>query len=146
MIKKTKKEIKSLLTSDKSVTIFIIIGLCAIVFIFFSSQNSGENIEDITDNFNTQTYHNALTAEILNMVESVEGAGKAKIMLTLETSYEYEYLDDDKTLKKVNEPTIRGVGVACEGGDNPLVAAKITELLKTVLNIPGNKVCVSKLT
>ena len=67
-------------------------------------------------------------------------------MLTLEDSYEYIYLDDGETLQKINEPTIRGVVVACEGASSAKVSAEITDLLRTVLNVPANKVCVTKLT
>lgn len=143
---KKKIDIKSLLSSDKARNVFVIIGLLAIVFIFFSSRTSDNKDTDTTKNFDTAQYHSSLESEIKSMVESVKGAGETKVMLTLENSYEYVYLDDDETIRQVNEPTIRGVVVACEGGDDPLVSAQITNLLRTVLGVPSNKVCVSKLT
>ena len=145
MGKKLSVDIKKLVSSDKARTVFIIIGIVAIVIIFLSSSFGGEREEKPTKDFDTDLYHKSLTEEILSMVESIEGAGKAKVMLTLENSYEYVYLDDDKTLRQVNEPTVRGVVVACEGGASPVVCAEITEMLRTVLNVPSNKVCVSKL-
>ena len=146
MNNKMNVDIKKLLSSEKTRTVLIIVGIVAIVFIFVSSSFEGKKDEIITNNFDTNAYHQSLSEEILSMVESIEGAGKAKVMLTLENSYEYVYLDDDKTLRQVNEPTIRGVVVACEGGSSPVVCAEITDLLRTVLNVPSNKVCVSKLT
>lgn len=143
---KPNKDLKALLSSDKARTIFIVVGLCAIVLIFLSSRINSKTEESVPKNFDTESYKITMTNEILQMVESVEGTGRSKVMLTLENSYEYVYLDDDKTLRKVNEPTIRGVVVACEGGDKALVTAKVTELISTVLNIPSNKVCVTKLT
>lgn len=138
--------LNKILSSDKSRTVFIIAGLLAIVLIFISNVKDKNSNETVTDNFNTAVYQENLRREILSMVENIEGVGKAKVMLTLEDSYEYIYLDDGETLQKINEPTIRGVVVACEGASSAKVSAEITELLRTVLNVPANKVCVTKLT
>ncbi len=140
-----KQKIKDLLATEKVRTIVIIIGVVAIALLFFSSTFESDNKAVKDSGFNTQSYQNALSDEILNMVTSVEGAGNAQILLTLENSYEYIYLDDGKTLQKINEPKVRGVVVACEGADSALVRECITELLTTALNIPSTKVCISKL-
>ncbi len=145
MSEKKRLDIKGLLSSDKGRYLFIIIGIVAMLLIFLGGRsNEKENVD--TDSFSTKVYHTELSAEIKSMVESVEGAGRAKVLLTLEDSYEYVYLDDGRTLQKVNEPTIRGVVVACEGGSSAVVSAKITQLLTTALNVTSSKVCVSKLT
>lgn len=146
MSDKPKTDFKTLLSSDKARRIFIIIALCAIGLIFLSSRFDSKTEDSVAKNFDTQSYKTILTSEVLAMVENIEGAGKAKVMLTLDSSYEYIYLDDDKTLKKVNEPVVRGVVIACEGGGSTIVSAKITELIGTALGIPSNKVCVTKLT
>lgn len=145
MNEKSKLNIKELLSSDKARTVFIIVGLVAMVLIFISGQLGGESGTDDPDGFSTQEYQSSLSDEILTMVQSVEGAGEAKILLTLEDSYEYVYLDDGKTLQKINEPTIRGVVVACDGGGSAVVSAQITQLLTTALDIPSTKVCITKL-
>jgi stage III sporulation protein AG len=46
---------------------------------------------------------------------------------------------------KENEPKVKGVLVACEGGNNDKTIYKITEALKILFEIPSNKVCVIKL-
>lgn len=140
-----KNYLNKILSSDKSRTVFIIAGILAMVLIFIST-GKDKNKEAVKNNFDTATYQENLTQEILSMVENIEGVGRAKVMLTLEDSYEYIYLDDGETLQKINEPTIRGVVVACEGASSAKVSAEITELLRTVLNVPANKVCVTKLT
>lgn len=145
MSEKKKRDIKGILSSDKGRYLFIIIGIAAMLLILIGGRSDVKEKAN-TDTFDTEEYHTELTDEIRSMVESVEGAGMAKVLLTLEDSYEYVYLDDGRTLQKVNEPTIRGVVVACEGGGSAVVTAKITELLTTVLNVTSSKVCVSKLT
>lgn len=140
------KKFKELLTSDKARTVFIIIALVAVALIFISGQFSEKEETEDPDGFSTQEYQTSLTSEVLNMVQSVEGAGTAKILLTLDDSYEYVYLEDGETLQKINEPTIRGVVVACQGGGSAVVREQISDLLTTALGIPSTKVCITKLT
>lgn len=143
MEKTKKQDIKTILSSDKTRVVLIIVALIAVLFLFVGGRD--ENGTEDLSGYSAETYHSVLSQNILDMVKSVKGAGNAKVLLTLENSYEYVYLDDGKTLRKINEPTIRGVVVACDGGDSPTISAQITELLTTVLNIPSTKVCISKL-
>lgn len=141
-----KNYLSKILSSEKSRTVFIIMGILAMVLIFLTSGKDKNQSEVTLDKFDTNAYQQCLSDEILSMIENIDGVGRAKVMITLEDSYEYIYLDDGETLQKVNEPTIRGVVVACEGASSAKVSAEITDLLRTVLNVPANKVCVSKLT
>ena len=52
---------------------------------------------------------------------------------------------DDKTLAKIIEPKIRGVAVACSGGDDPVVVEKITKMLSTILSVSTSSISVDKL-
>ena len=141
------KGVSELLSSDKARLVFVFIGLGAILLIFLSSQFSNNNSsEKPTAELSASAYTEALCAELNSMIESIEGAGETQVLLTLESSYEYVYLDDDKTLTKILEPKVRGVAVACVGGDDPVVREKVTSLLTTVLNIKSGNVSVSKLT
>ncbi len=140
-----KDRIKKALSADKSRTVFIIIALIAIIVIFFSSQFKEDNTKKLDSQFSTEQYKTTLEQQVYNMVTQVEGVGEVQVMLTLQNSYEYVYLDDGKTLQKINEPTIRGVVVVCEGGESAVVKEEISSLLTTVLDIPSTKVCISKL-
>lgn len=44
------------------------------------------------------------------------------------------------------QPTVKGVVVVCEGGDQALVQKRITDAITTALNISSKRVCVSKLS
>lgn len=143
-MKQSKDKIKNIFMSEKTRNIIIIAGLACVALIFLTT--IFENKEKVnTDNLSTDNYQSVLSSEILSMVTCVEGAGQAKVLLTLENSYEYIYLDDGRTLQKINEPTVRGVVVACEGADSALVCSDITQMLTTALDIPSTKVCISKL-
>ena len=92
----------------------------------------------------------------------MSGAGKTTVMVTLETGEESVYaldtqsgdlqsqnthvlLDDGSALTEtVCQPQIRGVAVLCDGGGDVRVAARITELLTSLLDLPSNRICVEQ--
>ena len=41
-------------------------------------------------------------------------------------------------------PDIKGVAVVCSGGDDIAVIERITELVSVVLDLPSNRICVTK--
>ncbi len=147
MNEETKSKINKLLSKDKTKTILILASVVLVIILFLFGRSSKDENPSIStyQASDTQKYREVLSEEILTMVESVSGTGRAKILLTLDSSYEYIYLDDEETLRKVLEPQIRGVVVTCEGGDSAKVRQEITDLLTTALGIPGTKVCVKKL-
>ena len=42
------------------------------------------------------------------------------------------------------QPTVKGVVIVCNGGDNPVVQKKIIDAVKTALNITSKRVYVTK--
>jgi len=44
------------------------------------------------------------------------------------------------------QPTVKGVVVVCQGGDQPLVQERIINTITTALNISSKRVCVTKLS
>ncbi|MBQ9860932.1 MAG: hypothetical protein IJO75_01595 [Clostridia bacterium] len=44
------------------------------------------------------------------------------------------------------QPTVRGVVVVCEGGDNEEVRARVSQAVTVALNISSKRVCVTKLS
>lgn len=106
------------------------------------------------------------------MIEQINGAGKTKVMITLDSSNEYFYAFESKTdtaekeaerqssaeeapavidgkngeeplITKVGESGVRGVFVVCKGGDNPQVAERIINAVCAVLGIKSSRVSVA---
>lgn len=44
------------------------------------------------------------------------------------------------------QPTVKGVVVICEGGDQPLVQERVVSTITTALNISSKRVCVTKMS
>ena len=54
-------------------------------------------------------------------------------------------LDDGTALAQtVCTPRVCGVAVVCEGGGDVRVAARITELVGALLDVPSNRICVEQ--
>jgi stage III sporulation protein AG len=139
--------IKKLFESDKIRKIIIIIGAIGIALIFVSSFtgiNTGGKEE--TGGFSVTTYSTEIESDLQKILSSISGCGETKVLLTIENSVEYVYIEDSTTKTKEIQPVIRGVLVVCEGGDDPVVAQTVTQAVTRALDISSAKVCVTKLT
>lgn len=139
--------IKKLFESDRARTVIIIIGVIGIALIFISSltgfdtgQKGGE------EGFSVTTYSTEIESDLQKILSSISGCGETRVLLTMENSVEYVYLDDSTTKTKEIQPVIRGVLVVCEGGDDPVVTQTVTQAVTRALDISSAKVCVTKLT
>ena len=100
--------------------------------------------------------------QLEQLIGQVDGAGKTTVMLTLESGEETIYaldtlsgqtqsqqthvlLEDGTALEETTHlPTVCGVAVVCEGGGDIRVAARITELVAALLDVPTNRICVEQ--
>ncbi len=145
---KTMEKVKKLFDSEKTRRIIVMVGLIGIALIFISSYidfgSSSDNAKE--GEFSVKTYSTEIEEDLQSVISQIEGAGETKVLLTMENSVEYVYLDDSTTKTKEIEPLIRGVLVVCEGGDEPVVVGRITEAVTKALDISTAKVCITKLS
>lgn len=163
---------------DKKTALFVVIGFTAILIIFLSElSNSVEeekNMDLNTEEMSSVTYCEYLEDKVKEIVESIEGAGEAKVMITLSETTEYIYATNDKDSRKNSEnsddstfendyviiennsndtglliktiePKVRGVAVVCEGGNDSTVQRQIYSAVSAVLNISTSRISISKL-
>lgn len=141
------KSFLSVLQSKHTQKIIIIAGIIGIVIIFLSTLTDFDSSkQQADDTINTvDTYCQTLQANLSNIIESIEGVGKASVLITMENSTESIYLENNETKTKEIEPTVRGVVVVCQGGENPVVVSRVIAAVTKSLNISSSKVCVTKL-
>ena len=107
-------------------------------------------------------YKQQLEQQLEQLIGQVDGAGKTAVMLTLESGEETIYaldtlsgqtqsqqthvlLEDGTALEETTHlPTVCGVAVVCEGGGDIRVAARITELVAALLDVPTKRICVEQ--
>ena len=108
----------------------------------------------------TAAYQTQLENRLETLIAQMDGAGKTTVMLTLETGEETIYaldtqsgqmqeqqthvlLEDGSALAEtIYQPQIRGV--LCDGGGDVRVAARITEMVGALLDLPSNRICVEQ--
>ena len=107
-------------------------------------------------------YQAQLEERLERLISHMSGAGKTTVMVTLGTGEEMIYaldtqsgdmqsqqthvlLEDGSALTEtVCVPQVCGVAVLCEGGGDVRIAARITELVSALLDLPSNHICVEQ--
>ena len=146
MEEKTSSKLKSMLDSKKIRNIIIVVGLIGIGLIFLSNWVDFGSLTSGDEAFSVKTYSTKIENDLQTVISKIEGAGKTEVLLTMENSVEYVYLDNSTTKTKEIEPLIRGVLVVCEGGDDPVVVERVTDAVTKALDISTAKVCITKLS
>ncbi len=152
-----------------SVAAFGII-LIVISNLSFTNKTEEETATEQEHGFSEKEYSSQLEGRIEEMISSLYGAGRSKVIVTLDCDYETVYAKDgsyskddlssdeeseyiiidsdereDGLVLKTVTPKVRGVAVLCEGGDNPSVIQAIVDMLSALLDIGTNNISVSKI-
>ena len=155
-----------LLQKQNRTQLAIILGVAAMLLILFSelfstpaktAANAGSSAA-----VSETAYREQLETQLTELIEQLDGAGKTAVMITLESGEETIYaldtlsgqtqeqqthvlLDDGTALAQtVCTPRVCGVAVVCEGGGDVRVAARITELVRALLDLSANRICVEQ--
>ena len=129
------------LGGDKSRRLIVIVGFVGMGLILLSHfwPQSGTSASVSAD----VTYASELETRLTSLVAGVEGVGECRVMITLESGTEYVYTTQTMLVTEVL-PKVRGVVVVCDGGNDPSVCERVSEVITTALNIPKRRVCVTK--
>ncbi len=170
-----KENFKSLLKDKKKMTL-IVAGVFAILFLFLSelipAEKESVSREDNTSEYASRYISNA-EKELENILSQISGAGKVRVMITVDSTYENvfakgytssvqenenetksqtqeEYItvkkgsqNEESLIVKVYEPQIKGVAVVAQGAGDIYVKKAITEAVCALYDISSAKVSVS---
>lgn len=167
--------IDTLLKDDKKRKVVLLIGFLLILIIFISSiiPDDNKNKKEDTNTKNSQNsslkdYEKDIESEVLDLVRHIDGVGRVKVMVTLESSEEFLYQFDSKTqsTEKTNDkqeqvvivddengnkkalvktkklPKIMGIVIVCDGAENIDVEYRIVNALTTAFDISSANVSV----
>lgn len=112
--KKTVPKIKELLTQllagEGKIKLIVLLGVCGIALVLLSellpSQKSGESARAQAGDAQAETSAEAaavLEEKLYALLTSIEGVGKAKVLVTLESGAEYIYANAEKTNTDVTQ-------------------------------------------
>ena len=136
----------------------IILGIAGAILLLLGSFNTTEKKDQSTIDFLYDEYEKALENKLEEFCSYIDGIDNVKVFVSLDASEEmvyaqnssvsaaqstYEYLlfGADSALPVYEiMPKIRGVAIACDGGNNAYTQKIITELISSALGIPTNKI------
>lgn len=171
-------KLKETIKNDKKLAVLLVIGVIGVMLLAISEiEAKPENDESGKADIKTvtqETYEKELEKRLEEIVASVDGAGRAQVMITLKSSEENKYavnsssenqISDGKSNSKssndyvvidspsgdscvalrTESPKIQGVVVVCDGGDNSKVKNDVTNAVSALLGINVNHISVLKM-
>ena len=170
-------KLKETIKNDKKLAVLLVIGVIGVMLLAISEiETKPENDESGKADIKVtqETYEKELEKRLEKIVASVDGAGRAQVMITLKSSEENKYavnsssenqISDGKSNSKssndyvvidsssgdscvvlrTESPKIQGVVVVCDGGDNSKVKNDVTNAVSALLGINVNHISVLKM-
>ncbi len=111
-----------------------------------------------------EAYRQAVEARVCYACTQVSGVGKVTAVVTVESGYEYVYAADSKPTASGDStqyitlgngadeqpvyltrrvPVISGIGIVCDGGNDPTVRQEIIGLLSAAFGVGSHKIYVT---
>jgi hypothetical protein len=156
--------------SGKKKGIFLaVIGLIGVLLIIIGTVGEKKRSDTETGagtekNLSTLEYIETLENKIRTITEQITGSDNVKVIVSIASGPEYVYVSNEEldenysakeyiTVKTENGsdalillkeiyPKVEGVSVACPGGDNPSLQAKLIEVISTALDVSSNRICI----
>ena len=93
------KGLSEYIKSPKGLKLVVIIGFSAVALIFTTNLFAPEktSVSADTNTKSSEEYTAELEKRVLQIIESIDGVGKSKILITLENGVENIYADEQKT-------------------------------------------------
>ena len=138
-------EIKELFRSEKSIKIILVIGAVLVLFIAFSGLSADDSNKGDNQLFNYEkqaAYEEALESKLARVLSEIEGIGEMSIMITLDSSEENAFENNNDEPAYIKAPAVRGVIVVCDGGDNVIIKEKVITAIAGAFDISTTHISV----
>lgn len=102
------EKLRLIINSPKRNTYIVIAGIVVVMLIVFSDCSNADNdniATSTTEAFDYNEYSTLLEDKVQRIVESIEGAGKCSVMITLEKTEEYVFFTEEKISTNTEEET-----------------------------------------
>ena len=164
----TKRAAALLADEQKRTGLLVAVGLLGLALLGLSSwlpaKSNAEPAAPTPQSVTTSDYEASLEARLQALIENLAGAGKTRVMVTLQCGEESIYAADTETstdgtaaskhvitggtglVETVQTPQVLGVAVLCQGGEDPAVQTRITALVQALTGVGANHVTVAALT
>lgn len=146
-------------------SLLILAGLLGLGLIFLSDSTGRTSgvAQKPTASAQIEAYEAQMERRLTELIERMDGAGQAQVMVTFEATGETVYALDEcisqdgstqsehvlaggqPVTREMLLPTVQGVAVLCQGGDDVVVQAHVTEAVSVLLGITTNRISVAKM-
>ena len=166
-IKKITGKLNELINKYKYAIIVLVIGLALLLMPGNQAKQQKTDVIELT----TTGQKNLTEDSLVQILQSVEGAGKVKVLLSIgageETVYQTDMEvsstgeSDDQTVKsviitdsqrsesglirQVNPVAYKGAIVVCQGADSPAVRLAVTQAVAKITGLGTDSICVLKM-
>ena len=152
-MKLLKSDLIATMKKHKSKFIIILSVIVGISLIMLGGKKG--NKKEKHEELSSLEYTEMLEEKIADFLLSIDGINEVKVVVTLDTSSEQVYaqnqttydfltIDSDQGESPVNVteiyPTVRGVAIACTNGNDDRVKMQLTKLISAYLGISSNRI------
>ena len=173
MVNKIKEILKSITHGADKKKIIMIVGFLGIALILLSEfvpASSDAKAKKTADEVDYSAYASELESRTAEIISSIDGVGKCKVMITLEQTDESvfakntdenassgsyskksEYVlyednnNDTPVLIKQYFPKVKGVAIVCAGADDVVVRERVISSVSALFGLPTTKISVSRM-
>lgn len=151
---------------DRTGKVLLWVGILGLVLIGLTEILPGRDTDSaVAAEVTESQVEQALEQRITELLSAVEGVGRCRVMVTLESGARSVYAADSAvTASGTSEqvltvdtdtgpvgllltriqPTVKGVAVVCDGAGDPAVCQRVAVLVSTAFHISQRRVCVVK--
>ncbi len=124
---------------------YVPVAICLVLGVFLLALSGTESCrissEDTAALAKEQnTYEASLEERIEALCSSVEGVGVCRVMITFESGERTVY--DGSKVSAVCPAQVQGVTVVCDGGNDPVVCRRLSDMLSALFGIGTHRVVI----
>ena len=156
-------------SEKRKLALLLLLGALGLLFVFwgyFAPGGEEKNVfaEKEENSFETMAYIGDIENKIRSMTEKITGSTDVSVIVSAESGTEYVYVSNESAVggKNLREyitvknesgryelvlakevyPEIKGISIACPGGDDSKVQKKIIDSISTAFGISKNRICI----
>ena len=157
------------LSEKKKLAFLLLLGAIGLLLVFWGyflpdGEEKSVFSEKTENSFETMVYISDIENKIRSMTEKITGSTDVSVIVSAESGTEYVYVSNESAagdknsreyitvknesgryelvLAKELYPEIKGISIACPGGDNSKVQRKIIDSISTAFGISKNRICI----
>ena len=162
-LKQITVKLQGVIKKNKYAIIILLVG----IFLLLIPGKSTEKQKQVSDSPKQTISLPTESTELSDILQSIEGAGKVRVMLSVASSDRTQYVtntdisengtrtetviitdanrNETGLIKQIDQPQYRGAIVVCQGADSAQVRLSITQAVSKITGLSTDSICVLKM-